>query len=50
MAAIGFLGGWPTRYVLEKIGTELRGQYMPVITQPLPERLQELAARLTARP
>jgi hypothetical protein len=40
------MGGWPTAYVLGKIGTELRLVYMPLIEEPLPAHLQRLAAKL----
>jgi hypothetical protein len=46
MAGIGFMGGWPTAYVLEKLGTELRKHYMPFVREPLPQRLTELVERL----
>jgi hypothetical protein len=42
----GNMGGWPTAYVLGKIGTELRLVYMPLIEEPLPAHLQRLAAKL----
>jgi hypothetical protein len=46
MGGTASLGGWPTAYVLEKIGSELRRQYMPLVAEPLPDRLRELAAKL----
>lgn len=46
MAAIAFMAGWPTAYVLEKIGAKLRVQYAPVLDEPLPEDLQRLVDRL----
>jgi hypothetical protein len=49
MAAIGFLGGYPTAYVLERLGAMLRDKYQPFVLEPLPETLSDLAARLPAR-
>ena len=46
MASIGYLGGWPTAYVLEKIGAALRQQYLPLIEAPLPETIMQLVQRL----
>lgn len=48
MPGIGFLGGWPTAYVLGKIGAELRLQYMAMVLEPLPGRLKDLVERLPA--
>ena len=45
-ARIGFMGGWPTAYVLEKIGRELRQVYMAFVREPLPGHLLRLAAKL----
>ena len=46
MAGIGIMGGWPTAYVLEKLGVELRRLYAPFTEEPLPDHLKNLALRL----
>jgi hypothetical protein len=47
MAGMTFMAGWPTAYVREKLGVELRRQYMPLIEEPIPAHLNELAQRLS---
>jgi hypothetical protein len=47
MAGMTFMAGWPTAYVLEKLGVELRRQYMPLIEEPIPAHLKDLAQRLS---
>ena len=49
MAAIGFMGGFPTKYVLEKLGAELRRVYGPVIDEAPPEWMGSLLDRLQSR-
>ena len=45
--AITFMAGWPTAYVLEKLGVELRQHYSQLVEEPLPDHLRELAQRLS---
>jgi hypothetical protein len=47
MAGVTFIAGWPTAYVLEKLGVELRRQYMPLVEEPIPAHLKQLAQRLS---
>jgi hypothetical protein len=46
MASIGIMAGWPTAYVLEKLGIALRQQYARFLEEPLPDHLRALAQRL----
>ena len=45
-ARIATMAGWPIAYVLAKIGSELRPQYMRLVNEPLPDGLKRLAERL----
>ena len=42
----GFLGDFPTKYVLDKLGAELRRLYGPVLDETPPQAIASLVAQL----
>jgi hypothetical protein len=48
MAGVGLLGGFPTKYVLDKLGAELRRLYRPVLDEAPPERIATLLTQLSS--
>ena len=43
---IDIWGGFPSRYVLEKLGVELRRVYLPLVNEALPPEINVLLSRL----
>jgi hypothetical protein len=48
MAGLAFWGGFPTKYVLDKLGAQLRDAYVPALDEPLPIEIRALVAQILA--